>query len=385
MKWRKPSYFEEFSCIGGDCEDTCCAGWYLPVDETTYKKYKKVKDPMMKKRLDKEIVAKKGNVTIDNVAKIKLKNNKCAFLNCEGLCDIYLKLGQNYMSESCNLYPRTFNKVNDVVECSLTMSCPEAARKILLSEDGISFKNEDNNEKHIHVSAELSINEGKPREIRDYLIEIRNLLIGILQDRSRPFRERFEYMLVCFKTISDLAAKGSLKKISEYTAKVVKSDYRYIQEGKAINVWAKSHHELILQKLKSMREAKKWPSSDYEKIYEDIISVFKDEKQFKQEFKTGYSVYERVFLKEYEYILENYFVNYIFEREVPLDGDSLDESISYLRLYYEIIELHLVGLSKCHNDNLDKAKVVRCLSLFTRVFDHNELYRKQLLSVVSNK
>ncbi len=385
MKWRKPGYFDDFSCIGGDCEDTCCAGWYLPVDEDTYKKYKKVKDPVMKKRLDKEIVAKKGNVSIDNVAKIKLKNNKCAFLSCDGLCDIYLKLGKNYMSESCRLYPRTFNKVNDTVECSLTMSCPEAARKILLNDKSIKFTDENNNDKHIHISAEITINETKPKEIRDYLFEVRNLLINILQDRSRPFKDRFEYMIICFKNISDIAAKGSLKKISEYISKVIKSNYTYNLDGKSFNVWEHSHHSLILDKLKAMRETKKWPSIDYEKIYEEITSVFENEKQFKEDFKAGYSIYQEVFLNQYEYILENYFVNYIFEREVPLDGDSLDESINYLRLYYEIIELHLVGLSKYHKTGLNEEKVVRCLSLFTRVFDHNELYRKQLLSVITNK
>ena len=125
MKFRVPSYFDDFRCIGGACEDTCCAGWYLPVDEATYKKYKKVKDPVMKRRLDKELVARKGGVTADNVAKIKLKNNRCAFLAGDGLCELYTQLGAHYLSESCQLYPRTFNQVNDTVECSLTLSCPD--------------------------------------------------------------------------------------------------------------------------------------------------------------------------------------------------------------------------------------------------------------------
>ena len=40
---RAPSYLKNFKCIGGACEDTCCAGWSIEVDEGTYKKYKKVK------------------------------------------------------------------------------------------------------------------------------------------------------------------------------------------------------------------------------------------------------------------------------------------------------------------------------------------------------
>lgn len=28
-----PEYLDEFSCIGGACEDTCCAGWNITVDK----------------------------------------------------------------------------------------------------------------------------------------------------------------------------------------------------------------------------------------------------------------------------------------------------------------------------------------------------------------
>ena len=29
----------QFKCIGGECEDTCCAGWSVSIDKKTYKKY----------------------------------------------------------------------------------------------------------------------------------------------------------------------------------------------------------------------------------------------------------------------------------------------------------------------------------------------------------
>ena len=28
----EPDYMSDFACIGGDCEDTCCAGWKVIVD-----------------------------------------------------------------------------------------------------------------------------------------------------------------------------------------------------------------------------------------------------------------------------------------------------------------------------------------------------------------
>ena len=43
MLYTIPDYYHEFSCIAGECEDTCCAGWQIVADEAALKKYKKVR------------------------------------------------------------------------------------------------------------------------------------------------------------------------------------------------------------------------------------------------------------------------------------------------------------------------------------------------------
>jgi len=50
-----PEYFEEFSCIGGACEDTCCAGWNITVDKKTYQNYRKVKHPEISEKLQRYV------------------------------------------------------------------------------------------------------------------------------------------------------------------------------------------------------------------------------------------------------------------------------------------------------------------------------------------
>ena len=32
-----PQYFKNFTCIGSDCEDSCCIGWRVDIDHNTYK------------------------------------------------------------------------------------------------------------------------------------------------------------------------------------------------------------------------------------------------------------------------------------------------------------------------------------------------------------
>ena len=33
-----PRYLAGFNCIGGECPDTCCAGWDVTVDKAQFKK-----------------------------------------------------------------------------------------------------------------------------------------------------------------------------------------------------------------------------------------------------------------------------------------------------------------------------------------------------------
>ena len=42
MIFRYPDYYEKFSCIAGACEDTCCAGWEIDIDDKSYEYYKTV-------------------------------------------------------------------------------------------------------------------------------------------------------------------------------------------------------------------------------------------------------------------------------------------------------------------------------------------------------
>ena len=39
---RVPTYFNEFACIGGACEDNCCIGWEVDIDDESLEVYNSV-------------------------------------------------------------------------------------------------------------------------------------------------------------------------------------------------------------------------------------------------------------------------------------------------------------------------------------------------------
>ena len=43
MLYTYPHYYRKFQCIASECEDTCCAGWEIMIDDKALEKYKKAK------------------------------------------------------------------------------------------------------------------------------------------------------------------------------------------------------------------------------------------------------------------------------------------------------------------------------------------------------
>ena len=60
MLYTYPHYYRKFQCIASECEDTCCAGWEIMIDDKALEKYKKAKGPVGN-RLKNSINWKEGS------------------------------------------------------------------------------------------------------------------------------------------------------------------------------------------------------------------------------------------------------------------------------------------------------------------------------------
>ena len=76
MEYRIPHYFNEFKCTAAECEDTCCAGWAIMIDENSLEKYRNMKGPF----------GEQVRNSIDWKEGCFLQSDKrCAFLNVENI------------------------------------------------------------------------------------------------------------------------------------------------------------------------------------------------------------------------------------------------------------------------------------------------------------
>ena len=131
MLYTIPDYYKEFHCIADKCEDTCCAGWQIVIDKETLNKYKKIKGDF-RKRMFLSVDWLQGTFRQD-------KEKRCAFLNENNLCDLYLNQGEEGFCKTCREYPRHTEEFEGVREITLSISCPEVARILMSRKDKVTF------------------------------------------------------------------------------------------------------------------------------------------------------------------------------------------------------------------------------------------------------
>ena len=122
---RFSAHAERFRCIGTACEDTCCRGWNVPIDRTTYKKYQHMPAGPLRTLICESIeenVELAGLGTGDGsparggddavFAQIRMNSaNQCPLLSREWLCRIHRALGRRCLAIRCATYPRIVHRV----------------------------------------------------------------------------------------------------------------------------------------------------------------------------------------------------------------------------------------------------------------------------------
>ncbi len=179
MQYTVPHYWKEFQCTGSACPDTCCAGWQIQIDPASLKRYRREEGPLGA-RLHNEIDWKEGC--------FRQYRGRCAFLNDENLCDLYLEGGgKRAFCRTCRTYPRHIEEFEGLREMSLSLSCPEAARLILEREEPVRFLHGEDDRSETYPDFDFFL--------FTKLMDTRSLAFRILQDRSRPLRLRLAVIL----------------------------------------------------------------------------------------------------------------------------------------------------------------------------------------------
>ena len=122
----RPAYYDRFQCLASACPDSCCREWSVQVDAEAEALYRRLPGPLGEKL--RGVLTQEDGETV-----FAVENGRCPMWRGDGLCRIQAELGEQALCRVCREFPRIRHDFGDFAELQLELSCPEAARLILLS------------------------------------------------------------------------------------------------------------------------------------------------------------------------------------------------------------------------------------------------------------
>lgn len=171
----KPSYYDNFKCIADKCDFTCCQEWKIGVDEDTLNEWSKENAKELLACQDDYAGDKLSDYVTDTECGtvIKLCENRfCPFLNSNKLCNVVLKHGEEFISETCHTFPRESHEYEDHTEDTLMLCCPYVVD--LLNEEKMFTVIDDN--------------------AKGELFDLRRKMISFIQEDGDIIENRLLYM-----------------------------------------------------------------------------------------------------------------------------------------------------------------------------------------------
>lgn len=346
--------YDKFKCIADKCEFTCCKGWEINIDNSTYNKWKSENLDYL---LEKVEVKDKKEVYFIN----KENHEDCPFLDKQGLCDIVKNHGEEYLSLTCHTFPRIENVFDDRRELSLSCSCKEVVEIIsnLNKKINLSLEN------YIRINDDLS-------ELR-----IREALIYIMQQENISLEYK---LIICFEMLLSILENESFNKKEDLLEEIEKyRDRNYIQN---IILTYKNIELDIYDSIEEVNNLFLDIIENYKEIpmFNDILS---DISSFAEEFEIEdieikWNSYKEEF-NRYNDLIENIIVSKIISNCVNDDIEEMIVSFELIILDYLLVRHATFLKYYIDEEKLYIKDIKNYIVAFSRIIQNNSDAVKEFL------
>lgn len=402
----EPRHFAGFRCLGADCEDTCCDGWAVAIDKPTYEKYQRCSDPQWRASFQKLIGINPKNPTEHDYARIHLSTSTCPFLS-QGLCSIHKELGEEYLSVTCASFPRVWNVVDDVLEKSLDLGCPEAARRALLDPEPMVFEEVAVNGQDYstaRVAALDTAGAGRPGKPDRHFHAVRRFMFWLLQNRALPLWKRLVILGFFCDKVQEMAAGAADAQIPElvqaYQDAVVGSLFEdtlgALRAQTAVRL--ETVVELIVARITSDFTNRRFLACYKE--FMDGLGWGPDStmEELSARFQEAYAQRYTPFISRHEYMLEHFLVSYAWRGLFPFGPQEstyrlrnqhierpIHDAFMLAAVHFSILETLLVGMTGFHGEGFGAAHVIQLVYAFERTFAHSLTFPKRVIEALADK
>jgi lysine-N-methylase len=382
---RQPKYFDAFRCIGADCEDTCCSGWGVLVDRDTWDKYQNLPGSRIKGKLLTGIVEiNPAGSSAVNYARFRMEGPVCPALE-DGLCSIQKALGESNIPDLCSTFPRVLNAVGGVMEKSLHLSCPEAARLVLNDPEAMIVDERPEDGASVRSGA-VGFMEGDSDQ---RLNRIRSRMIGWIQQRSLPLWQRITVLGFAIDRLAGVDLSIAESVLEDYLRHLTADSFAEIFQTQKTDP---AHRLETVLDLVVGRISSDYTVPRFLECYRDFMLGLAwtpecSMEQLAARYAFAAEKHLRPFLQRHEHLLENYVANYIFRTvfpyrsrlpgkklEVDCSRESMKHSFVLLSVHYAMVRTLLTGMAALYKDELHVDHAVKLVQSYSKAFLHSTAF-----------
>jgi len=394
----QPDYTRSFQCIGPACEDTCCSGWTIAIDQPTHEKYKALPTSPLRTQILKNILPvaspTSANAQPHIFAKIRLNDQKRCPLHTEDrLCSIQSTLGESYLSQMCATYPRIQYTINGTPEQALSLSCPQAARHVLLNPALLAINPQPTSQ---HTPSPQSNGTLQP-----YFFPIRDFAIRLIQNRAYPLWQRM-FLLGTFSRRLDAVLQQSPNQHSTDQLQLALAIPKFLNDFNAalaatnlltaMDVLPSDHTaqlDVVLQ-LAGLLLSR----SNITPRFIECIQAFTQGigngptatlQSLTENYSRSHDLYYASYIQQRPHVLENYLINTIFRCQFPFGRDwsrtgttpTVSREFILLTTQFALVKGLLIGISGTYREHFADQHLVHTIQTASKHFEHHPEFLTQ--------
>lgn len=302
------------------------------------------------------------------------------------------------------------NLVSGVLERSLDLSCPEAARLALLDPTPLVFSTaETDPDEHRAAAADPSYGRifnsafSGPAEGGEDVSRVRTFVRAILQDRKYPVAKRLILLGYLCEKLKEIAAVGDFQHtptVLEGLACAIDGGLfgEHLSSCKAdpatqIGIVL----ELIVERVRS-----DFTHRPFFELYQEFLNGIRWSPDMSlhaagAQYSEAYRQFYFPFMSQHEYVLEHYLVNNAFKALFPFGSQSLNRALNleppraimgqYILMtsYYAIAKAMLIGIAGSQGTAFNLHTVLRTIQICSKTFEHSVRYPQRVLEILASK
>jgi lysine-N-methylase len=396
VHFSQPEYAHRFQCIGSSCEEDCCSGWQVTVDKPFYDRFQAIDDEELRPIFEQHLQPlteqqKQQHPSVFAIIQL-LPSGACPFLSTERLCSIQLKRGHESLCKTCATFPRMPRIIDEKPETALSLSCPEAARIVLLDKD-LQLSSPD--------SAPLLWDDQAPSsaEVRNYFWHIREFTIQLLRNRRYLLWQRM-FLLGTFTRRLDAMAHGQLERgfpgfLRDFESAIASGQLHASMETIPPNL---SLQVDLLISMIHLRLSAPLISRRFLETIKDFGKGIGHQPgvptaMLAAHYDTAWQQYAKPFFEQHPYFLENYLINQVYQNLFPFGRElftpgAIQEPAKHfarLAIHYSLIKGVLIGVAGCYQKDFSLEIAVKTVQSLYRHFEHHGKFLDDIQALLAQR